>query len=139
MQFKSIGLMKLFGSAAAIVLFLLGSLPAVAQAQSPPQLVNYDRAGFLISWQQGGGGPATEVRVKCGAVSKVYTFTGSLQIAGLISPYLIPINVLPSTGKWFCAATAANVVGAQQLESGPTAEIVIDAEKGPLDPGLTVQ
>jgi len=121
MQFKSIGLMKLFGSAAIILLFLLGLLPAVAQAQTVTA-VDITKAKLQFSWVQGSGGLPTYFKSKCGVSSGNYVTSFSQGFAQSSTDlYTIPVSAATasSPGTYFCVVLAGNPVG----ESAPTNEI----------------
>ena len=76
---------------------------------------------------QGTGGIATEFRLKCGAISKTYTFT---KIIPDPAARTIPLSqVVTTVGKYFCAVTAANQYG----ESGASNEVFFDAGRVPAD------
>lgn len=114
-------------------LFITAILLAVAsaEAQTPTAiLVPYDTAKFSWTWTQGSGataGTATEFRVKCGAVSKIYTLT---KVIPDPAARTIPVSqVITAVGKYFCAMTAANQYG----ESGASNEVFFDAGRVPAD------
>ncbi len=116
--------MKTFLITFAVLLILISS----AAAQTPTAIiVPYDTAKFSWAWTQATGGPVAEFRVKCGAVSKVYTITKIL-----VDPTArtVPLSqIVTSVGKYFCAVSAANQYG----ESNMSNEVFFDAGRVPAD------
>lgn len=121
-----------------LLLFALLVLPAL-EAGAQALTVDLSAAKLTWAWTQGTGAPATEFRMKCGQVSKVYAKTTI--IADPLARSALVKDVIGGQGNWFCIVTAANVINATTaLESGGSNEVNFFAGVAPSTPtSLQVQ